>query len=88
MLSQTQILPFKLLFCVSDSIYPEVSAAEGPAIRVHSSASTEIPTTQLNTQTCQNRWCRMDREHVLLFKDSQRLRIGAENPGVEVIQLS
>ena len=28
MLSQTQILPLMLLFCVSDSIYPEVSAAE------------------------------------------------------------
>ena len=29
MLSQAQILPFALLFCVSDTIYPEVSAAEG-----------------------------------------------------------
>ena len=30
MSSQTQILPFTLLFCVSDTIYPEVSAAESP----------------------------------------------------------
>ena len=29
MSSQTQILPFTLLFCVSDTIYLEVSAAEG-----------------------------------------------------------
>ena len=29
MSSQTQILPFTLLFCVSDTFYPEVSGAEG-----------------------------------------------------------
>ena len=32
MSSQTQILPFALLFCVSDTIYPEVSAAEAPGM--------------------------------------------------------
>ena len=37
--SQTQILPFALLFCVSNSIYPEVSAAELGSLKCCSGSS-------------------------------------------------
>lgn len=42
MSSQTQILPFTLPFCVSDSTYPEVSAAEDSKVKAASSVPVRL----------------------------------------------